>query len=179
MRFDRDHVVGILLSILYPGAGHLYAGRYVMGAVGVVLATWALILLGVTVLVLNPRGGLGLLLFPAARYALAGIWAIMLASVLFRDVRFRRMRGDRKTLYAQGYTAYLGGDIPAGLAAFHGIHGPAEATMAANIMVARCHARLGNRRKARSVLKHLLRHAPTPLWRWEVEQNLAELADRA
>ncbi|MFH1707879.1 MAG: hypothetical protein ABIF71_08170 [Planctomycetota bacterium] len=179
MRFDRDHAVAILLSILFPGAGHLYAGRYVMGAVGVVLATWAFILLGVTVLVLNPRGGLGLLLFPAARFTLIGIWAVMLGSILVRDIRFRRMRGDRQTLYAQGYAAYLRGETAAGLAAFSGVRGSVEATLAAHIMAARCQARLGRRRKARSILKGLRRQAPTALWRWEIDRNLAEMADPA
>ena len=59
MKHSKKKLIGVVLSCIYPGVGHLYDERYLIGTVGVVLTTWSLLSLLVSLFIFTPSAGTG------------------------------------------------------------------------------------------------------------------------
>jgi hypothetical protein len=158
--------------VLFPGTGHLFSERYVMGAVGVILTTWSLLVMLVSFLIFNISEGLGSVLFPASLYAAAGLWVLMLVSLVLQDLHFIRGRTDRKIAYSAGYSMYLARNYDASLKMFLTLHRVFPDDIAAAVMVARNYLRMGVPGKAESILKRTRKRTEETGWLWEIDHTL-------
>ncbi len=172
---SKRKLVSAILSALFPGVGHLYCERYIMGAVGIILTTWALLLMLVSLLIFNVTEGIGSILFPFSLYSVLGIWIVMILSLLLHDVHLTKGRTDRKIAYSAGYSMFLARNYAASLKLFLSLHHVYPLDISAGIMVALNHQRLSNLRKAEAVLKKIRKRTEEPGWLWEIDKTLAEL----
>ena len=173
MKSSRQRLVSVLLSIIYPGAGHLYEERYLPGAAAVILTTWSLLALFVSFVIFTPTAGLGQLIFSLSLYMLIGLWAACLASVLLKGIRLRRPSIDLKELYGEGYSRFLKKEYEDSLKLFSRILKSYPDEPAAWIMKARIYKIIGSAKKGRRIFKYLLRKISDPHWQWEVKAELA------
>jgi hypothetical protein len=166
--------VSLVLSMLLPGAGHLYIERYTTGTVGVVLAAWALLFLLISVFVFTPDQGFGERIFSISLYTYIGLWIFMLISAGLEGVNLAGGRIDRIPAFHKAYEHYLKKQYGESEELFARLYAADRSDQAAGIMLARSRIRLGQYRKARTVLKRLLRTAEGSSWEWEIRSCMAE-----
>lgn len=171
----KQKLISVLLSVLYPGAGHLYEERYLPGAAAVVMTTWSLLALLVSVVIFTPAAGTGKLLFAVSLYTLGGLWAACLASTLLQGVRIRRPSADREALYCEGYSLFLRKEYEESLKVFIRILKSYPEEIAARLMTARIYGSTDRAKKSKRILRHLLRRMSDSLWQWEIRTELEKV----
>ena len=175
MRLKRKKIVSLILSMLFPGTGHLYIERYFMGTAGVVLTTWSLLVLLISASVFSRTEGMGMLLFEISLYSVIGLWCMMLLSLILGDFRLVRKKVDRKELYNEGYTLFLAKKYSESLGIFSTLTRYFPEDVSAAVMAAKNYQRLSMNGKAASVLKKCIKRTSDPQWLWELNYSLDAL----
>lgn len=174
MKQKNKRLYAVLLSMVFPGAGHLYAERYVAGTVGVILTTWAVLCLILSVLIFNISEGIGMWIFPISLYSGIGLWISMTVSSLLKDIRIFKEKINREEVYGSAYSLFLKKSYEESLKEFRKLMKDDPYDMSSGVMTATLRYRMGMGRKALSILKQIKRKTDDSLWIWEIDR----LSDR-